>query len=570
MMKRYIIIQLLTIVLISPLAAQANQQNLSREITLYNPYKPSLSIFKKRSFLPEINDTSRTRPDIKYDITIKPYSPEYSISPIKAASLVPDPLPKLYKSYLVMGLGNYITPLAELNISNERSKKGSAGFSVRHFSSNGKVKLDNSKRVFAGYMDNDASLFGKKFFRYNILEGSLDFSQKVRYAYGYDTAIIDYTADKKDIRLGYINTGASLSLGSLNLDSAKLSYDFDLDYHYFYNARYLDQHNIRFEGALSKSWKGFYAGSDMELDFTRLNDSLSGDMKYITSVSPYIKKNTSQWNFRLGLQMLLDKNMTDSPEFHIYPDVNFGFSIVPAYIGFFASLKGKLKKNSPACIIKDNPFIITDGSLFRLPNTDDALIFSTGLLGNNGIGGNYLISGSYSIINRMLFYSNFVYPDSVPDPMPGNLFIPMTDDAEVLNIHGEMNGQISDKLSYMVNADWYRYTLTENPYAWNKPDWDSRIGLKYNLRDKILAGVNITALGKRKLAASDYKASVFTGNTVFNEPVHVNINLSAEYRYTKILSFWMKLNNISFNRYYEWAYYPSQRFLCLLGFTYSL
>ena len=154
--------------------------------------------------------------------------------------------------------------------------------------------------------------------------------------------------------------------------------------------------------------------------------------------------------------------------------------------------------------------------------------------------------------------------------MPGNLFIPMTDDAEVLNIHGEMNGQISDKLSYMVNADWYRYTLTENPYAWNKPDWDSRIGLKYNLRDKILAGVNITALGKRKLAASDYKASVFTGNTVFNEPVHVNINLSAEYRYTKILSFWMKLNNISFNRYYEWAYYPSQRFLCLLGFTYSL
>ncbi len=51
------------------------------------------------------------------------------------------------------------------------------------------------------------------------------------------------------------------------------------------------------------------------------------------------------------------------------------------------------------------------------------------------------------------------------------------------------------------------------------------------------------------------------------EPVHVNINLSAEYRYTKILSFWVKVNNIAFNKYYEYAYYPTQRFLCMVGFS---
>ena len=61
-------------------------------------------------------------------------------------------------------MGNNNTPLAEISITNHRSKKGAIGFYARHYSSNGKVPLENDQRVFAGFMDNDASLFGKKFF----------------------------------------------------------------------------------------------------------------------------------------------------------------------------------------------------------------------------------------------------------------------------------------------------------------------------------------------------------------------------------------------------------------------
>ena len=84
-------------------------------------------------------------------------------------------MPKLYKSYVNIGLGNYITPLAEISITNERSKKGTIGFYGRHLSSNGKVELQNDEKVFAGYMDNDASLFGRKFFKKSLFEGSVDF-----------------------------------------------------------------------------------------------------------------------------------------------------------------------------------------------------------------------------------------------------------------------------------------------------------------------------------------------------------------------------------------------------------
>ncbi|HQK70414.1 MAG TPA: hypothetical protein PL101_04790, partial [Bacteroidales bacterium] len=56
----------------------------------------------------------------------------------------------------------------------------------------------------------------------------------------------------------------------------------------------------------------------------------------------------------------------------------------------------------------------------------------------------------------------------------------------------------------------------------------------------------------------------------YSMPAHLNFNFSAEYRYTKILSFWLKFNNLSFTKYYEWAWYPSLRFICMAGFTYSL
>ncbi len=138
--------------------------------------------------------------------------------------------------------------------------------------------------------------------------------------------------------------------------------------------------------------------------------------------------------------------MTDNPKFHIYPDVNFGFSIVPSYVRFFAALNGKLERNEPKKIIDENPFLLRDGSLFKLPNTSHNLIVSAGLNGNNGIGGNYLVSASYSVINDMLFYANKVDTIDIISPQIGNFFAPVTDDGELLNIHGEITGMVMEKI----------------------------------------------------------------------------------------------------------------------------
>jgi hypothetical protein len=151
----------------------------------------------------------------------------------------------------------------------------------------------------------------------------------------------------------------------------------------------------------------------------------------------------------------------------------------------------------------------------------------------------------------------------------GNYFDYLADDVDLLTIHGGMTGRINDKLMFNTSVNLYRYTMTEFEFPWNKPEWDASFGLKYNLRDKIIAGMELTALGERKAGIRTI-LPVPEPVGVVNMPYHVNLNLSAEYRYSKILSFWAKFNNISHQKYFEWAYYPTQQFLFMLGFTYSL
>lgn len=577
MIRRTIFITLLILTAMVSAEAQENQGSaLQREVTLYNPYKPSLNVVRKRSFLPELKDTMQIKPEFSYEVNAEPFMPEYTVSPIKAAALLPDPLPKLYKSFITAGLGTYLSPFGELSITNERSKKGAIGLYARHFSSNGKVKLENEEKVFAGYMDNDVSLFGKKFIKKSLFEGSVDFTQKIRYAYGYDPDITGYVPEKDSVRMKYNNIGAKVSFSSATLDSNNLSYDVNLSYDYFHHLKDFYQQQFRIDGLFAKSVKEFYVGSgiDIELYMPIPADSYSTENESIISISPFVKKSNEQWHFKIGFEALRDRISV----FHLYPDVDFGFSVIPSYMNFFAQLSGYLERNDPLKIVSVNPFLADreffgdqpEALLFRLPDTDHELIISAGIKGNSGIGGNYLLSASYSMIQSMLFYSSLVSPTTALPRSMGNYFMFMSNPGELLNIHGEMSGEISDKLSFSGSANYYNYSFGITP--WNKPSWDAMAGLDYNLRDKIVAGAELTAIGKRtNVINGDY----FSKNSGYIQkeiemPSHFNLNLTAEYRYSKILSFWTRFNNIAFNDYYEWAYYPSQRFLFLVGFTYSL
>jgi hypothetical protein len=205
--------------------------------------------------------------------------------------------------------------------------------------------------------------------------------------------------------------------------------------------------------------------------------------------------------------------------------------------------------------------------------TDYSLVAKAGLSGETGIEGRYNVYGSYSIVNDMVFFTNYLYTNGTVVYSRANYFVPVNDQAEVLNLHGDISGKINEQFSFEAGANFYNYTLAENDFAWNRPNWDARFGINYDLRNKIIAGIGINATGKRVAGITSFDEELFIPAYISSQPelpANLSFNLSAEYRYTKILSFWLKFNNISFSKNYEWAYYPSQRFFCMVGFTYSL
>ncbi|MCI0523467.1 MAG: hypothetical protein L0Y37_07430, partial [Bacteroidales bacterium] len=145
----------------------------------------------------------------------------------------------------------------------------------------------------------------------------------------------------------------------------------------------------------------------------------------------------------------------------------------------------------------------------------------------------------------------------------GNYFVPVYDDGDVLRVHGEMNYPFNSKLSFALDGNYYRYSLTGQEYAWHRPDWDGTFRADYNLRNKIIATAAITLIGQRH-------ALVKAPEKVVRLDMHPNLNLGAEYRYTKAISFWVRANNLSYKKYYEWNYYPAHNFMILAGITYSL
>ncbi len=560
--------------------AQGGQESIRREVTLYNPFKPSLKKAGKMNFFPEISDTTATSPVFRYNIRPKAYMPPYEIRTISPARLEPDPLPELYKGFLNLGFGNYFSPYGELSISSDRSRNRIAGIYALHESSFGKIKIEDDAKVFGGYMDNTARIFGTKFMKRTALSGIIDFNHKRRYAYGGYPDILSSMSEpgKDSLKIEYFNPEANLRIYSTRMDSSKLKYDINLYYNLLYQTSIYYQHMAGMKAQFGYDLDIFYAGLDLEYETATITN-VEDKFRHRIGINPRISKNGGNWNFRLGVSLMADARYYEEntlPEEYktklfFHPDLYFGFNVIPSVFNMFVGLDGEYINNNVSEVIYTNPFIVTHNSngmispsanLYTILPTDVQLRVNGGFNGYASENTSYNFRLSYSMFENMVFYIN--------DQMHGRTFVPVYDNGELLQAVVDFKARISDEFSMSASAGYYKYELEALEKPWHKPSWDAELTVKYNLRNKILASAGLYGLGKRYAPP---------GPSPYPEPgeyhidelsYHVSLNLGIEYRFTKILSFWAKLDNVAMNRYYEWNLYPSQGILFMAGFSYSL
>ena len=540
------------VICLLPLAMMGQQ----KEVRVVKPYSPTLSGAEKIELLPSMDETIEFDiPSITYELYPKRYESQFRVEPIMAARMVKMPLQRLYKSQLTLGFGNYLTPLAELNINQLRSRNGTFGVHLKHHSMNGKVKLDNDLKAPAGFNENELDVYGSRFLKNAVFDYGLGASYNSYVHYGVSPEL-DTILDREDAVNPYFMAEGKLGLHSMHADSFHINYKASLEYHYFTHefdqAEHGGKAEINFDkklrvldiaGELGGVWLGHYPDWD----------TLVGNQT-IFWFNPSVSKGTSQWRFTAGVNFYGEvNNELFTP--HLYPRAMFQFHMVKEIIVPYFGVDGYLETNSYRQVVEENPYIVP--SLAVRP-TNNKMIGYLGLKGHISDAVSYNLKASYSIIDDAHFYVN-----DNSNPLM-NQFTVVYDDVTLGTLHGELTVQPGDSWKVFLKGNYYSYiTMVNEDHPWNKPEFDISLQARYNMGDKIILNAGIYTIGSRYY--ENY-------NLALEEtlPLSFDLNLGMEYRYSKLLSFWVRFNNMAAQSYYLYNQYPSYKFRAMLGFSYAL
>lgn len=527
------------------------QAEIQREVRVVKPYSPTLSDAEKINLLPDMSDTLNVRPDFSYKIIPKWFETQFQPENIKAARMVGLPIEKLYKTLLTLGAGNYNTPLAEVNINQLRSRNSAMGLYLRHHSSSGKmIKAD---RVYKGFSDNQADFYSKWFLNQSVIEADASTMYQSLHYYGYNTAI-DTVLDRKEIRQGIFMADAAARYYSVYTDSSRLKHKSGIKYQFTGDRFDNTEHSFHINTDLGKKFGAQYVGLALSVDHYKVSRSIDSLSNTIYRLNPFISKKGNEWLLLAGFKAAADVRGND-PEFKLYPKGLFEFNIVRGVLRPYLSVDGYRQENNYRKILNENPFVIPGQ---KTKNTNYGIIADAGLKGRYSTDLSFNLSASFSMIKNMNFFVN----DTLT--ILSNQFAIDYDDVILTTWSGEIIWKGSEKLELLLKGKYHKYQLSHFEYAWHKPDLELWLGLSYDLRDKILLDANLFYTGERFAPSRD----------PFDDPVKLkaflDANLKIEYRYTSLLSFFLKFNNFTASKYQIWHQYPAQRFQFMAGFSYTL
>jgi len=554
LLKKYLQV-VVVFMLLSFLSMKA--QDLNREVFVVRPYEPTLSDAEKYNFLPSVSIIETTTPEFQYSISPKRLTQSFEPDPIRAARTVTTSLPKIYNSWLKLGLGNYSTPFVEFNISNLRSKEYSYGAFMHHKSSHGKLRLENDVSVNAGYVDNLINIYGKRFFSGITLSGQLNFDQHAFSYYGYntDTIVGPYKPDADSVRQRTYKPGFRIGLKS---DHAPEDFNFDvgLSFDYFIDKLKNKEPQLIVNTSFTKGFSGLLGGLDLKLNYSNLSglDTVNNTHFH---VSPWIGKSSEDWQFRLGFEVAAD--IADITNYYFYPHANLDIIVVKDVLVPFIGVSGELHKNNYQNLFEENMYIKPGLSL---KNTSSNFIAYGGIKGNISPMIRFRADAKLTIYKDYHFFVNDTVTAPSAPPLH-NQFTAVYDDINLLTYHGQVVIAPGDRFELMLDGKYYDYKTFEELKPWHKPDYEIQVDARYRYNQfEFGAGFNI--IGNRWVKDYDFPDEMKKLKPVFDG------NLSINYHYSKLLTLFADFYNLAERSYLIWNQYPSQRFNFLIGFSYKL
>ena len=538
--------------------------NLGNEdINVIKEYQPVLNDAFKININPD-SDTSTIRKanTPEYKVSAQPINSNYNTSPIKPVRIKDDAIKKLYHGYVKAGYGLENMPLLDISFNSLRSKNFDAGVRFKHLSTSGKIK----EYGFPGNSNNLFNVFGTRYFDKFKIGANLAYNRDVVHFYGYNSPPELFS--KSETKHSMSDFDGNVNLASINPDKDSWTYQASVGFYNFEDNRSSSENNAKVELGIGKLLTNAKFNLQVSGEFGKIKQALYSINRSIIRFQPRFIINENLYSIEVGGNVAIESRNNPSGitpyskpikdnNYHLYPYLSTSYQVIDDAVKIFATLSGDLQRNDLRNISRENPFF---GRNVLLNNTNEKLGIKAGT--SIKLEHDLMFVGSVKwsrIKDQPFYYANFEIPST---------FAMVYDKATLLNFRASLEYKNAEKISFAFSADYNKYKtdqLNEQLYI---PALRVGISGHYAIAEKIY------------LKADVFYNSDVTGNTYISDSTivsaqFVNIkgwldaNVGIDYRYSKVLSAFVSLNNIGFSRYFRWYEYPSYRFLGMAGVTYS-
>jgi hypothetical protein len=565
-----IIVALLISFNATPINAQANPdstkggvKNLGNEdINVYKEYTPVLNDAFKINITP-VGDTSIFNPpSLTYAIEPKPMNSNYNLSPIKPVKIKDDNIKKLYKGFIKAGYGLENLPMVDLYFNSLRSKEFNAGVSFKHLSSTGGItdygNPSNSHDAL--------NATGIRYFDKLSINADLGFKRDLVHYYGYKAPELFSKAETKHI-LQDVNAAFGIQTKKKNDDA--IAFNGGAAFYTFSDNYKSSENNITIKAGAEKTVSKRNATLDISYDAGKYNADTLEFTRNILRIMPRvnIKKNLSALTVGANL---IGETENGIGAFRIYPYLVGSYQLIPETFSVYGKVSGDLQRNDLRGFGNQNPFF---GKNIFLQNTNNKIMFEAGTkikLDHNLI---LTASASYSDLSNMPFFYNNV--DTVS---PGTLrdfpttFNVVYDKVKYIKATGALEYKFAEKTTAGISVEYNNYKTDKLSKPLYIPALRAGLHGSYAIAEKIFAKADIFYVGESNGLEYSIDTTQASHSLVTKEiklKGYVDANLTVDYRYTKLLSVFISLNNVGFTRYFRYYNYPNYRFIGMAGLTYS-
>ncbi|MBK9512036.1 MAG: hypothetical protein IPO05_00020 [Flavobacteriales bacterium] len=567
-MKNLLLIPILGL-LVAPALAQVT--NPGGEYIIQGVYSPTLMDAQKIDLRPEPIDTILPTLPVRYDVLPVKAEIPAKVDSIAAAKLsVLAPQPQLYKGFVKAGFGLYTTPLGELYFDQTRSRKNGYGIHAKHFSSNGGLD-DVGPSV---YSFNSVDGYYKHFLPDHEATGRLMYDRRRVSYYGYAANdsindALDALDAPEDARKQFYNDiWFAGRLRSLYTDSTKFTHDVGLEVHSYSNLSESRETNMRVNATGQMTVGAETYGGSLLID----NNAYKGVVKdlaefrqngTLVGLQPHVSTKGDAYLVRVGVGLFVDA--LGSTTFHFYPQAYAHYSLFNNILIPYAGLHGERRRNSFRSLTQANPWLIGAPAL---ANTSLMYDLYGGLRGSFSSDLGFDVRVSKSRQDAMPLYVN------VSNAPFGDRMDVVYDRVDVLDLSGEVNYRRKEAISFSARVDVFTYKTKVQLEAWNLPPYQLTFGGRYDMRGKLIVKAEAQFLGKRPAfrlgdTITQGGLTVLVPSSSVDLDGYLDLYLGLEYRYTKRLSIFVDMSNLSASKYERWYRYPVQRGLLLGGVTYA-